>query len=131
MLLILIINKMKRRKTIQKELIEKEIEHFHSFFNAEELYQRVSQKNKKIGIATIYRFLKYLTEKGKIHSYSCNRKIIYSSNKKSHCHFICKTCGDIKHINIKKLDFIQKEVSENISHFQIDITGTCEKCQVG
>ena len=97
---------MVTRKTNQKKFIEEEIKNLHSFFDAEELYKQVSKKNKKIGIATVYRFLKKLTEEGKIHSYSCNRKMIYSSNVKSHCHFICEKCGNTKHINLKKLDFI-------------------------
>ena len=117
------------RKTNQKKIIEKEIKNLSSFFNAEKLYGQVSKKSKKIGIATVYRFLKKLTEKGKIHSYSCDRKIIYSSSVRNHCHFICENCGDIKHINLKKLDFIQKEIKGDICHFQIDITGICEKCQ--
>tara|TARA_Y100000310_G_scaffold249360_1_gene255413 strand:- start:234 stop:602 length:369 start_codon:yes stop_codon:yes gene_type:complete len=120
---------MVSRKTNQKRMIEKEIDNLSSFFDVEKLYRQVSKKNKRIGIATVYRFLKKLTEEGKIHSYSCNRKIIYSSNIKSHCHFICENCGNIKHINLKKLDFMQKEVKGNICHFQIDITGVCEKCQ--
>ena len=117
------------RKTSQKNLIEEEINNFHSFFDAEKLYGQVSKKNKKMGIATVYRFLKKLVKKGKIHSYSCNRKTIYSSNAKSHCHFTCEDCGDVEHINLKKLDFIKKEVKGDICHFQIDITGVCEKCQ--
>lgn len=117
------------RKTSQKNLIEEEINNFHSFFDAEKLYRQVSKKNKKMGIATVYRFLKKLVKEGKIHSYSCDRKTIYSSNAKSHCHFICEDCGDVEHINLKKLDFIQKEMKGNICHIQIDITGVCKKCQ--
>lgn len=120
---------MVTRKTNQKKVIEEEIKNLRSFFDAEKLYIQVSKKNKKIGIATVYRFLKKLAEEGKIHSYSCNRKIIYSSNARSHCHFICENCGDTKHINLKKLDFMQKEIKGSICHFQIDITGLCEKCQ--
>ena len=80
-------------------------------------------------MATVYRFLKKLSKEGKIHKYLCNRKTIYSSNIKSHCHFICETCGDVKHINLKKLDFLNKEVKGNICHFQIDISGICEQCK--
>ncbi len=129
MLLIRIINKMTTRKTSQKKLMGEEIKNLHSFFDAEKLYKQVSKRDKDIGIATVYRFLKRLTEEGRIHSYNCNRKTIYSSNIRSHCHFICENCGNIKHINLKKLDFIQKEVKGDICHFQIDITGVCEKCQ--
>lgn len=129
MLLILIINKMVKRNTMQKNLIEEEIKYFRSFFNAEELYSRVSKKNRKIGIATIYRFLKKLAEEGKIHTYVCNRKTIYASNIKSHCHFICENCGKATHINLKKLDFLHKEVKGDICHFQIDVSGICEQCK--
>jgi len=121
---------MLKRNTIQKELIEKEMKTFHHFFNAEELYERVSKKNKKIGIATVYRFLKDSAKKEKIHTYSCNRRTIYSSNMRSHCHFICKKCGIIKHINLKKIDFLEIGIKGDICHFQIDITGICKQCKI-
>jgi Fur family ferric uptake transcriptional regulator len=120
---------MLTRNTIQKNLIEKEMSFFKSFFDAEELYVRVSKKNSKIGIATVYRFLKKLSKEGKIHTYLCNRKTIYSSNITSHCHFTCENCGNVKHINLKKLDFLNKEVKGSICHFQIDISGICEQCK--
>ncbi len=117
------------RKTNQKKLIEKEIKNFQSFFDAEKLYKKVSERNKKIGVATVYRFLKKLTEEGRIHSYSCKRKMVYSSDIKSHSHFICEKCGEIEHIKLKKLDFMQNEIKGDICHFQIDITGVCENCK--
>ena len=65
MLLISIINKQ-MRKTKQKELIEEEVKKLDSFFTAEELFKRVNQKDKKIGIATVYRFLRNLKKKEKL-----------------------------------------------------------------
>ena len=126
-LLILIINKV-ARKTKQKQVIEKEIRKFNSFFYTEDLYNKVNITDHKIGIATIYRYLKDLVNKGEIHSYQCNRKTIYSLNKKDHCHFICKQCKLIKHVNLKKIDFLNEEIKGKICHIQLDITGTCEKC---
>ena|SRR3989338_5370771 len=120
---------MRVRKTRQKQLIEDELNRFLTFFNAEELFNQVAKTNKNIGIATIYRYLNNLASEGKIHSYTCNRRTIYSMNEKSHCHFICEKCGKIAHIQIKKLDFLQKEIKGSICHFQIDITGLCEKCK--
>lgn len=116
------------RQTRQKQLIEQEIDSFGSFFNAKELYNRVSKKNSFIGIATIYRFLNNLVKKGEIHSFLCDRKTIYSNSKKNHCHFTCEKCGDVKHMDIKKLDFLKKQVDGDICHFQIDVSGKCEKC---
>src|SRR3989344_2278873 len=117
-----------KRLTKQKKMIEQEIATYSSFFNAEDLYQKVSKKNSTIGIATIYRFLQDLTRNRQIHSYSCNRKTLYSNSKKNHCHFTCEKCSERKHLDIKKLDFLHKEVHGDICHFQIDISGICENC---
>ena len=117
------------RKTQQERKIEEEIKNLNSFFDAEKLHERVFAKNNKIGIATVYRFLKKLTEEGKIHSYSCNRRVIYSSDLRSHCHFTCEECGEISHVNVEKLDFLKEKVRGDVCHFQINIAGVCEKCQ--
>ena len=125
MLLISIINKQ-MRKTKQKELIEEEVKKLDSFFTAEELFKRVNQKDKKIEIATVYRFLRNLKKKEKLHSYLCNRKTVYSKEENNHCHFVCQKCGEIKHFDVKSLDFLK--IKESICHFQIDVHGTCKKC---
>lgn len=116
------------RQTKQKEMIKQEINSFSSFFNAEELYNKVMKMNKSAGIATVYRFLNSLVKNGEIHSYTCDRKTIYSNSKKNHCHFTCEKCGEIEHIDIKKLDFLKKQIKGEVCHFQIDVTGICEKC---
>ncbi len=117
-----------KRVTQQKQLIMEEITTFSSFFNAEELYHKVFKKNQKTGIATVYRFLNDLTKNGEIHSFQCNRKTLYSNSKKNHCHFTCEKCGERKHIDIKKLDFLNRQVDGEVCHFQIDVTGVCRKC---
>ncbi len=113
--------------TKQRKDLYSSLEGFSSFFNAEELFEKASKKNEKIGIATVYRFLKKLVEDHELHSYTCEGKTIYSKNKHNHCHFICKKCGKKEHIDVKKLDFLEKG-KKKVCHFQIDITGTCEDC---
>ena len=107
--------------------MEGEINNYKTFFTGEELFNKVKTKDDKLGIATVYRFLKYLRDKGKLHSYICNRKILYSKEKSNHCHFICEKCNKVQHFNLKKIDFIKKELG-NACHFQVDITGTCAQC---
>lgn len=126
--MILIINKDMKRETKQKQLIMEEMTKFNSFFNAEELYHKASKNNSKVGIATVYRFLNDLTKNGEIHSFQCNRKTLYSNSKKNHCHFTCEKCGERKHIDIRKLDFLNQQVDGEVCHFQIDVTGICKKC---
>jgi Fur family zinc uptake transcriptional regulator len=118
----------KSRNTRQKEILANLVKNFNSFFNAEDLFELAVKKDKSIGIATVYRFLKELRGRGKVHSYSCDRKTIYSIDKRSHCHFFCEKCGEVDHIDIKSLDFFEKKFKGKICHFQIDVSGVCEKC---
>lgn len=131
-LLILAINKKmpkQARNTRQKELLDEEVNKFGAFFSAEELLSKAKKKDEKIGIATVYRFLKGLSDKRKIHSYTCCRKTIYSVDKRSHCHFICEKCGKVSHIDVSSIDFIKDRIKGSICHFQIDVTGICDDCK--
>lgn len=119
---------MKSRNTRQKELLEIELSRIKGFFTAEELFLLAKKKNTNIGIATIYRFLKDKTNKRVLHSYICERKSIYSSSLNNHCHYICQICGKKKHIDIRDIGSIKKNISGTICHFQIDVYGICDGC---
>lgn len=114
------------RKTRQKELLDKEISNKKGFFTAEDIYNNI--KNTGIGIATIYRFLNYKKKNRQLHSYICDGKTIYSNNSNNHCHYTCQICGKKKHIDIKDIGPIKKNIRGTICHFQIDVNGVCEEC---
>jgi len=118
----------KSRKTKQKELIQTEIASLNSFFTADELYENIKKKDVTIGIATVYRSLKDLRKRKELHSYVCDRKMIYSHNEDNHCHFICQKCDTITHFTIDKIDFLKKQINGDICHFQIDVHGICNDC---
>ena len=113
----------KSRNTIQKKIIEREINNMKTFFSAEDLLKKISQKDKKIGIATIYRYLKILRKSNRIYSYSCLGKTVYSNAKRSHCHFLCTKTGKTIHFDIKNLDFIKDVIPGKIESFQIEVKG--------
>ena len=119
---------MKSRKTKQKELLNKELETFTTFFTAEDIHNKLKKKDSKLGIATVYRFLQDSRKKRQLHSYICERKIIYSKESNNHCHYTCQKCGKMIHFNISSLDSIKKSIKGSICHFQIDVHGVCEKC---
>ncbi|MCA9495595.1 MAG: transcriptional repressor [Nanoarchaeota archaeon] len=114
---------MKTRQTRQKEIIEREIEKINRFFSAEDLFERVSKVDIKMGIATIYRYLKDLRDKDKIYSYTCQGKVIYSSTKRSHCHFECVDSGKIIHFELDNLDFLKDKIPGEIESFQLEVKG--------
>ncbi len=118
----------KSRNTIQKELIRDKVKNIKEFFTAEDLYKSIKKKYPEIGLATIYRFMKDLRKTKQIHTYICNKKFLYSNEKRSHCHFICEETGKITHFDIDSLDFLKDKIPGSISSFQIEIKGKCKKC---
>ncbi|MGV8172468.1 MAG: Fur family transcriptional regulator [Candidatus Woesearchaeota archaeon] len=125
-----IINKMSRksRNTKQKEIMHQEIDKINDFFTSEDLYKRIQKKHKDISIATIYRFMKDLKRKKLIYSYMCDSKAIYSTDKRSHCHFICEETGKVLHFDVDSLDFLKNKIPGSITSFQIEVKGRCQKC---
>ncbi|OGY43319.1 MAG: hypothetical protein A2729_05360 [Candidatus Buchananbacteria bacterium RIFCSPHIGHO2_01_FULL_39_14] len=119
---------LKTRFTSQKVILESEVEDFTSFFTAEELHGKIRRSFPKIGIATIYRYLKSAVERGEVHSFQCERRAIYSTNSKNHCHFYCEVCGEKKHITLQNIGALQKGIRGKMCHFQIDVVGICEEC---
>ena|SRR3989338_4297353 len=116
------------RETRQKSIIREELKKFDSFFTADGLYWKIKIRDDRIGVATIYRFLNDMKKRGELHTYTCNRKSLYSKNLSSHCHFTCQSCGRISHIEVNQLDFLSKKIKGKICHFQIDVSGVCEEC---
>ncbi len=117
-----------RRMTKQKKMLQEGIRKFSSFFDAHDLYG-IMKKDRKLGLATIYRFLNALEQDGAIHSFICGNRKIYSNTQKSHVHFNCERCNTIKHLEIKNVDFLKELSNDEVCHFQIEMTGLCSGCK--
>ncbi len=116
------------RTTKQKNILLQAIQSSKSFFDAAALHKQVLTIDHRIGIATTYRFLKQLEEKGEVHSYLCANRKIYSVSKQNHVHFTCESCGKMTHLTLKNVDFLKQEITDEICHFQIDLVGVCKEC---
>jgi len=114
------------RKTKQGEILDLEIKKFKTFFSAEDLLSRAVKLDSKLGIATVYRFLKKLREGKKIYSYLCSGKTVYSNSLSNHCHFECTETGKIYHFEIDNLDFLKDKIPGDISSFQLEVKGICK-----
>ncbi len=125
----MIINKMEKRETRQKKAIELLIAKINTFFTAEDIYKKLKKDNLKIGIATVYRFLNELRKERIIHAFTCYRKKLYSKKGMSHSHFVCEICGEIKHIELDRIDFLKKFINEDLCHVQIELSGICSNCK--
>ena len=117
-----------KRTTRQKELVAQELKEINSFFNAEELYEKIKKKDSTIGMATIYRYLKEVNDKGELFAYTCKRRTVYSKREKSHCHFECEKTGKIIHFEVDNIDFLKDKIPGTITSFQLEVKGICDNC---
>ncbi len=116
------------RTTKQKKVLEKIIGTLPAFFTAEELFNKSRKKDEKISLATVYRFLKDQSKKGRLHNFLCNKRRLYSREKTSHAHYICQRCKKITHFHLENLNFLKNKPHKDICHFQLEIYGTCDSC---
>ena len=114
------------RSTRQKQILKDEINKIDNFFSADELHNKVIKIDSNIGIATVYRFLKDMKNKGNLFSYICNRKTVYSKNE-SHCHYINQDTGEVIHFSVENIDFLRDKIPGNITSFQIEVRGNNNK----
>lgn len=117
---------VKSRSTRQKEIMDSQRVLIKTFFTAEGLYEKINRIDSKIGIATVYRYLKTLRNNNEVYTYSCDGKSIYSNNRSNHCHFICEETNKIIHFNVDNIDFLKNKIPGEITSFSLEVRGICK-----
>ncbi len=103
--------------------------------SAEELLHHVRKKDKRVGLTTIYRTLKLLTECGLAVERKFNRQVTTFEPAhlgRHHDHLICLGCGRIMEFENKTIETLQEAVARDhafiISHHILDLYGYCWDC---
>lgn len=110
-----------------KEIIYKKLYDMKSHPTAEELHNELKKEYPRIGIATVYRNLKYLlNEKRIIKIEAPNFKDRFDATISNHNHARCIICSKLEDINI---DFNFK-IKEDIKLVKIDVSikHICSEC---
>ncbi len=100
---------------------------------AEWLYDELKKEFPNLGIATVYRNLNQLTERGEIIKLECKSgSERYDGNIERHYHFICRGCSEIIDITLPE-QYSLNEIAQRENNLQIDehalfFYGVCEKC---
>lgn len=87
--------------------------------DAYDIYELASEEDSSIGLATVYRSLKYLKDNGYIieHRFNENHShyepVDTEERALNHAHFICKVCGKIE----------ERDIPENVKIFEGDESG--------
>ena len=118
----------------QRELILKEIRHTRTHPTAEEIYQKVNQKDPKISKSTVYRNINILVEQKAIIKITVPEgPDRFDYLHQPHHHAICEECGKVFDFEysfpMKKLTkTIQEQTGVIVNQDGITIHGICTQC---
>ncbi|MEW5744596.1 MAG: transcriptional repressor [Nitrospirota bacterium] len=105
------------------------------YLGPEEVWARLKERFRRVGLPTVYRNLEELSEGGVISKViHPDRKLYYyyCRNEGHHHHFICISCRKVEDVAFCAEQEITREVAEKIkgrvlSHI-LQINGLCRKC---
>ena len=121
------------RNSKQKEIIKAGLEKFCIHPTAEELYLHLKPENPSLSLATVYRNLNKLTQKGEIKKIEgLSDQIHYDHNNSEHFHMICVECNKVRDLPSDMSNSL-KEVLGNQNDFEvlsydIIVKGKCNNC---
>lgn len=125
--------------TKQRELIfETLLEHDESHLSPEELHEFVNEKDKDIGIATVYRTLLLFEELEVVYklNFDDNRyryEIASENEEHHHHHLICTNCNKVEEVKFDLLESIEENIEKNykfkIKNHMLKFFGICSECQ--
>lgn len=124
---------MSVKPTKQRQRILEVIRDAKGHLTAEEVYKRLAIEDHSIGIATVYRNLKYLYDNDLVNRIQHpDFGYVYDSNLNQHYHFHCLSCNRIMDIEDMVHHELNKEVEEKFggtvhSHMAY-FYGICPEC---
>jgi Fur family ferric uptake transcriptional regulator len=130
-----IIRELGLKVTQQRVQILEVVRSGPSHFTAQEVFEIVSESNPDIGFATVYRFLKKLSEQTfvtEVRMGGMPARYEWAA-KDHHDHLTCTKCGKIVEFENQKIEDLQEYVATRhgfeLTHHVLELYGTCGECQ--
>jgi len=104
-------------------------------FTAQEIYELVTEKNPEIGFATVYRFLRKLSENHFVTEVRLGgMPARYEwALKKHHDHLTCTVCQKIVEFENPEIERLQSKVAKEfnfeLSDHVLELYGVCAECR--
>lgn len=124
------------KATRQRQLIARAFFATNTHISAEALYRRVSGRDPRIGLVTVYRTLKLLKEAGLAHErqFGEGRALFeHASSERHHDHMICTDCGKITEFANCKIEALQEQVARRfaftLQYHKLELYGLCRDCR--
>ncbi len=110
------------RLTDQRRVIAKIMSNSKDHPDVDELHKRVSQIDKKISIATVYRTVKLFEEAGILekHDFKGGKARYEQSPDEHHDHLIDINSGEILEFVDPEIEKLQKQVAEKLGYNLVD-----------
>lgn len=98
------------------------------------IYAELKKKFPNAGLATVYRNLRQLTEKGELMKIDTGSGIEhYDATTENHYHFVCEKCSAISDVDISVLDWLDGDLSSRldaeVKRHSLIFYGACSKCR--
>lgn len=116
----------------KREIILKVLKNTTAHPTAEDIYLLLKKKRQNIGIATVYRHLRYLSRCGRLKQINTSFSSHYDADTSEHLHFICQACDRVYDMGeLKKRFSLEKIVPSNflVKNIDIRIVGLCSDCR--
>lgn len=124
------------RRTGQRDLILDIFLSTEEHLTSEDLYGLVHKKDPNVGLTTVYRTLKLLTEAGLAREvrFGDNRTYYeHHYNHEHHDHMICTDCGKVIEFFSPAIEDLQDQMASNFdfrpTHHSLRLWGVCSECQ--
>lgn len=132
------LRKNRLKFTHERKAILEGIFSLHKHFDADELYEKLHYRHKRISRASIYRTLPLLVRSGLIkETLRCLGRSSYEHifGHRHHDHLVCLKCGKVIEFSNDKIEELQNTVCKKY-HFQpiehrLGIRGYCKECRSG
>ncbi len=103
--------------------------------SAQDIYVELRNRHQTIGLATIYRALEGLKQKGAIQSRTLgNGEAVYSSLEQDRHHLTCLQCGQsimLPECPVHDLEItLQKSYQFKVYYHTLEFFGLCDRCQL-
>ena len=110
------------RLTDQRKLIAKIMSESKDHPDVDELHKRVSNLDKKISIATVYRTVKLFEEAGILskHDFKGSKSRYEQDRGEHHDHLIDVNTGEITEFVNEDIERLQKQVAEKLGYRLVD-----------
>lgn len=130
-----VIRDMRLKVTEQRMAILKALTAGRAHVTAQEVFETLNEGHPEIGFATVYRFLRKMTEHNLVTEVRMGGlPARYElTPRKHHDHLTCTRCGRIVEFENSQIENLQERVARDhgflLTHHVLELYGLCRKCQ--